>query len=471
MRSAKKTGLGLILILLMGGIIASCMVNDLANGNGTLEWSTASGTPYASVEELDAVTNLGSEYVYWRVARVFSVLEMESFKNEEDWYNTQLSGTPVVIYDSMSCPKYYEFRVIHNGEEIGAVTATAKKEGSSVVNFVLDSVKDYSHLKKKGDNYQVIAEDYPSSVVYGIVTKSGEKISSAIDPDSGEDVEIYEPMGLLEFLNTADQDTLIYMGITNQCQIEILIEYVISNSNDSSRMWASIDEYESNIIALTDEEIIEMMRNDSTKGSYSHPLILSTWEAISGITRGGHCSISALWWIYRGLYDKYRHNTFSTTSSSGMGEDLLYNDLYDKMGIDKGGNLYPRFESAMEFVTGFKYKIAFDYWYGTLHHWDHAWDKIANTGLPLISTRYPGKIKADGTKSEAEHARVVYGVRHDHKEWSEWVTFLWSGWWTTKTSDTYYYRMHDNGADNGGVDWWEADNESYQKVLLFTEKI
>lgn len=89
-------------------------------------------TPYDSVNDLNAVTNGTSDYVFWVVARVFALIELEKFRSQNNWNNAVLSERSVIIYDSLSRPKYYEFRVILNGQEIGAITAIAQKKKTAI---------------------------------------------------------------------------------------------------------------------------------------------------------------------------------------------------------------------------------------------------------------------------------------------------------------------------------------------------
>ena len=120
----------LLLTVMMGCSVAS-------NGSNGTTVSSANTTP--DVATLDAITNTTdasgkTPYVYWRVARTFAMIELESFRQANDWYNAKLSERPVLVYDGKSRPKYYEFRVIRDGKEIGAITAVAQKVGGKPVH-------------------------------------------------------------------------------------------------------------------------------------------------------------------------------------------------------------------------------------------------------------------------------------------------------------------------------------------------
>ena len=141
------------LVLAFSMTLAGCSNVETLNGVAQVAaevQAAESQTPYATVEELDAITNGTTEYVYWRVARTFALMELESFRTENGWDGAKLSTLPVLVYDSMSRPKYYEYRVILDDREIGAITCVAQKRDGGPTAYVLPSPSDLLAGEDKG---------------------------------------------------------------------------------------------------------------------------------------------------------------------------------------------------------------------------------------------------------------------------------------------------------------------------------
>jgi hypothetical protein len=130
-------------------------------------------TPYASVEELVAVTNKDG-YVYWRVARCFALVELNVLKLNDQWTDGSLSERPVIVYDGGGNPKYYEYRIIENGVETGAITVVAQKKEGGPLAYVLLAPGDYSEAgtERSGVECVVVDAGYPS-VAFGTIRRSG----------------------------------------------------------------------------------------------------------------------------------------------------------------------------------------------------------------------------------------------------------------------------------------------------------
>ncbi|NPV01353.1 MAG: hypothetical protein HPY53_08215 [Brevinematales bacterium] len=219
-----------------------------------------SDTPYATIAELDAITNLGNEYVYWRVARAFALVEIEGFRVDNGWEDAELSLTPVLIYDAKSRPKYYEFRVILGGVEAGTVTAVAQKKDGGPVQYVLRYAPDYTQpAALKGiSGSKVVANGYPS-VCYGAASQPGGAVYRTMDADGGETEGELDPAELAlehpEYFTNDGMDT------------SDIIETVTSNIQVNLDLWEFTQQYFTNLVDLStnDDVVKEMMDTGQTK--------------------------------------------------------------------------------------------------------------------------------------------------------------------------------------------------------------
>ena len=241
--------------------LAGCSNVETLNGVAQVAaevQAAESQTPYATVEELDAITNGTTEYVYWRVARTFALMELESFRTENGWDGAKLSTLPVLVYDSMSRPKYYEYRVILDDREIGAITCVAQKRDGGPTAYVLPSPSDYSQVKTKGAEYRIVANGYPrvafkraSQTERGVkLLEDDNSISGEISPDLVEYILLYP------FLFTNET-----MGIDD------VIQSVTSNVEHNESMWNQFTNDWSNftILSTNDEFIAYIFGNEQTK--------------------------------------------------------------------------------------------------------------------------------------------------------------------------------------------------------------
>lgn len=243
--------------------LSACSVGDPADdGNSkTTISSSTTATPYASLETLDDVTNNTDDYVYWRVARTFSLIELETFREDNQWYNATLSERPVLVYDAKSRPKYYEFRVVRKDEEIGAITAVAQKKDGGPINYVLPYPKDYSKMQTKaGEGFKIVANGYPTRIAYGLVTKAGDDVNVAID-ENGDSTDVeQDPLEMA----LEHPEYFTNSNTTMQMVVEMATNYIITNF----AFWTDIElDMESFIVISTNDEYIAEMFKPDTKGS------------------------------------------------------------------------------------------------------------------------------------------------------------------------------------------------------------
>ena len=140
---------------------AACATTPVTEGTPEQKVGWVGNTPYAAMPELESVTNGTNAYVYWRIARLFALCELENFRDDNDWTDMKISERPVLVYDALSHPKYYEYRVLNGGTECGAIVCIAQKKDGEPTAYVLRYAPDYSGLLDYPANYRVVADGYP----------------------------------------------------------------------------------------------------------------------------------------------------------------------------------------------------------------------------------------------------------------------------------------------------------------------
>jgi len=116
----------------------------------------------------------------------------------------------------------------------------------------------------------------------------------------------------------------------------------------------------------------------------------------------------------------------------------IYNKVLEKVG--EGPKAPWDLKSALENNTTFSL-------YGVSPIWGVVNASIRVVGIPALSLRGSGWVESQNKWDWNWHWRVVLGTRHEHREWQERWTFLWWSWYVNKTSDTFYYHLHDNSSD------------------------
>lgn len=265
-----------------------------------------SGTPYASVEELDSVTNLGSEYVYWRVSRAFALIELENFRTTENWEGTSLSEKPVLIYSAKSQPKYYEFRIIDGDKEIGTITAIAQKKDGDPTAYVLPYAPSYNtEALSKGRGIRIIDNGYPN-VAYGAKSQAGTKIRNATD-ESGETIDL-EHQDIASDFFADNPEWLSETGLSLTEVQEIESATIASNTN----MWLEMDELMDVLVSLsTNDEVIAEIFSEIAASDPNRTAGFDGGVVVSGGLRkeayqpikNGSWNGDDKWWNWHGYYD------------------------------------------------------------------------------------------------------------------------------------------------------------------------
>ena len=430
-------------------------------------------TPYASSEELDAVTNLGSEYTFWKVTRPFAVMELEAFSEEYGWVNATLSERAVLLYDGESKPKYYEFRVIQDGKEVGAIVTVAQKKDGGPVVKITKTMKDYGKILLQSLDFKIIANG--TGYAFAPLSVPGDDIIFAVDPDSGGLTNVSVDIGFTEFITNISPELRSNLGFTNDTIIQEGIQAETQNRAENESLWISIEEDRSNILALSDEMIqgnvvietnnppiaanskaypkIGIVKKINTLPQFDTPLMKSIagtnlWVCLNDIWKyynfGDYwywCGPTSLHWVEIGLFGlAYK------TPLQWSNDYVLINQNTGSSGWN--GISWPwLLNDALRSVTGKQYGVKGHH----CHWWETAKNYIINDKLPLLSLR-TGKKIGTGKKDYQWHYRVIYGVGEMGIKIGGMIFH-----------NTQFFFIHDNRYDGG--DFVEPKNQGFHFAM------
>lgn len=148
-------------------------------------------------------------------------------------------------------------------------------------------------------------------------------------------------------------------------------------------------------------------------------IVLSDYSEIENRIIVGWCGPSAVSWVYSGIFDAYEGVPLSESLYDLV--DYIESNYTHPILWEGKTNWYmlePDIKKAVEDITDGEYTIE-DF---NSHEWDDARDWLTDYNLPLFSLI---------SRPEGWHWRVVYGVYYSVEE------------------GVLYYRMHDNGAQEG----------------------
>jgi len=337
----KKSTLFYITILII--FLSSCKKKDfLEIGNTSISKvisvSSNSNIPYTDDATLAQIAK-NPNFVPYKTAHRLALIQMISSSGSTGWNGTILSPKPVVVYDSRSNPKYYEFIVqSQDGTPLGTITACAQKEAAASISHILPYVRDYSFALSKGAGVQLVSGGYPNRILLGIPGKSGSTPSTVIDPFTGQVVDTVpseDAQGMINALNkyTPAQLDSSY-GISNVYSVIDSIQLKDQeNKAEALAYWVEMDSLDARLSTMSDDSIAALLTG--SKGlsistyyttdqyiitAYSNPnLQKTTWN--------GWCGPSAIAWIYRGLYTSYNGVYLPTAGEANFYKyDLIHNN-------------------------------------------------------------------------------------------------------------------------------------------------
>lgn len=418
-----------ILSLITVGLVffASCS-QDIALINQESDSSI-----YASVEELDQISEDSDVYAKWRVSRVLAKIELEDFREDNNWDNATLSERPVIIYSQDFTPKYFEFHVISGGKLVGAISCAAKKEIGSPVQYVMEYVNAYEEVNNRGvSNVKIVDNNYPSSFSYG-----DENTRSIYNPVNNEQLqpESLETPLALDLLKNADEEELKRLNINSEEEYQLALNNLQNIHDHNDAVWKEIEEYENLILSYTEKEISEFFVDEETRGSYDKiHYVAECYNYRNSI------SVSGRKWC--GPYVlAFLSMSYGFYPDSGKGSNLstsVYKSFESKTGT--GPVYWDTLNSALKSYTSLRLYVKHH------HDWKTAANYIRRNKMPLISLR-----SSSGFNRISWHYRAIIGVR-ERKIRRKRGFFRYY-------EKKYNYYMHDNGAD--GRNFWETGYQLY----------
>lgn len=353
--------------------------------------------------------------------------------------NTKVSEFPLVIYDSNAeNPKFYEFRIIKDNEEVGAISCVANSSDGEAVQYVMPFATEISQDNARSvasSEGKLVAINYPSNI--GVKTKNSARVINSTSDDllsaeNGEEVSV------LDFIENADAETLEALEITDEAKVT-LIKEIEEEQENLKEYWDFIAENESIILATTDEEVQaayeELYGENSRKiinSSSENQYIIPAYEEKASWSKiGGWCGPYCMYYVTLGLGENSGYADI-VTSDNSIKLKSMYQKFEDTIGT--GPKTFSQLSKGLQSLTNYKlctYPLGDDY---TVKK-----NYIKKNNLPCISLR----TSAIG-KSWAWHYRVIIGtktVTNNTKVTAFGKTLL--------NFNTYekYYVMHDNGAD------------------------
>lgn len=415
--------------------IASCSQNLNCAGNYT------STTPYATESELKNYADSG--FVNYKISRVFAESTVQEF-SEQDWSGATVSEFPVVIFSTRTGePRFYEFRVIKNGKEIGAVACVANKKEGTPVRYVMPYTLDIDTEVARAvstNDCKFVDISYPSKLV--VRNNYTGRAALAVDDTEISDTDDYE-MTVTEILENADEDFLKEFGLDNEETVNQLIAEQKEEEQRIAEVWNEIDkavELENTVteeqaaeMAIEDEEDEVEARGLSIKTSTSKFQLdrwnnVSTWENC-----GGYCGPNVVSFIILGLGTDSGYEGIPTDSNDLTAISELYNKVEKYIG--SGPKVFDDLDKGLRHFS--KYKIVTD----VGHSYWIIKDRMKSKKLPAISLRSSKSLTSSGIQW---HYRTVIGTKTN----TTTAKLKIFGRTIFKISfDDNFYLMHDNGTD------------------------
>lgn len=192
----------IILFTTLGIIFTSCSehqeTKNASQNNGNIEKEFEL---LSSEAELNSLLTRGNEgIVDWELSKEIAQMQLDSFIEDGDYPETsELWKFPIGIYNQNGEIRYYEFRVLNDGEVIAAITINAQESLGGPVAYVF-SMKGYFDSLMELYNNGALSENeipriidnvYPNyAVAASQVTKSGSiTFEKLLSPENGEEVQ------------------------------------------------------------------------------------------------------------------------------------------------------------------------------------------------------------------------------------------------------------------------------------------
>jgi len=275
----KKFRLSKVAIILATALIIGCN-NDITD----IKPQESSATPFASPELLESIADTEG-VVNWKVARFFALNDLDNYRADNGWTDAWLSEYPLVIYNAETgYPRYYEFRVLKDGKEVGAISCAADKGEGSPVQYVLPFVHEITSKTARSvetSAVKLVDSGYPGRL---LAQQEYGEYSRAVDADTGSEV-LNKPdpdAKVLDVLLGASKEELKSLGIESD---DVYNSYVAAEKQKAEQLaafWQEVDQLTDKITSMTEEELQETFnaKSDSARGistNYSNTYTLNDW--------------------------------------------------------------------------------------------------------------------------------------------------------------------------------------------------
>ncbi len=309
-------------------LITSCRKNELQIGETTFGLSSATESkniPYTDSTTLENLAANNSKIIPYQTARKMALIHLEiDLKASMNWYGTRLSDYPVLIYDTKSQPKYYEFIVkTEGGNPIGTITTLARKDADGLISHVLPWVRNYSNRVKTG-SYQYITGAYPTRLYLGIPAQVGIAPTGMLDAETeqvAKHIVSEIPEEIAQTIRTYTSEQLSAMGYTSAEEIiSQMQEKEASNKQYAESFWVAMDSLKEEFKTMPDASITQQLNQSKDEWYTYNEYLIPEWTttAMQNTRWRGWCAPSALSWIYRGIYTQYKGGNLLLTGDQGF---------------------------------------------------------------------------------------------------------------------------------------------------------
>lgn len=195
----KKLKFGIaISFITIAMVMSSCKNNLVETSESSKNYSTST-TPYASESELAELSKNG--FVNYKIARYYANIAMQQFSETNEWENAKVSDYPLVIYNSNAeNPKFYEFRIIKDNKEVGAIACVANSSDGEAVQYIMPFATEISQENARNvsnSEGKLVAINYPSNI--GVKTKKTARVINSssdnlLSAENGEEISVLDFM-------------------------------------------------------------------------------------------------------------------------------------------------------------------------------------------------------------------------------------------------------------------------------------
>lgn len=249
LRNIALVSMGTMLISILSGC-SNTESNSTSDCNKKLEKEFEL---LSSEAELNSLLSRGDEgIVDWELSREIAQLQLDSFIEDGDYpESSELWQLPIGIYNKDGEIRYYEFRIINEGEVIAAIAINAQESLGGPIAYVFSMSGYYDSLMELYKNGsldeneipRIIDNVYPNYVIASSeIKKSGDiSFDKLLSPENGEVVEDVDTLISTEEFLQENPDLLTEEEKTEK------IEEITNYKEESADFWKTAKEYKGNL--------------------------------------------------------------------------------------------------------------------------------------------------------------------------------------------------------------------------------